>query len=305
MKYLVLGASGFLGRKIVESILKDKSHTLRLFDRTLSPNSDCMVEKILGEFNKNTNFFELTKNVDVVYHLISTTIPSSKIKTTQEVEDNLIPTLQLLDACVENKVKKIIFISSGGTVYGEYLGRPFKEIDSTNPINSYGIQKLTIEKYIQLYGYQYQLDYRIIRLANPYGVGQNPLGSLGVVTKFVYNNVHELPITVFGDGNIIRDYIYIDDAIQGIFDIEFSEGKEKLYNLGMGEGHSILQIIDIIEKVTGKNFKLTKVPSRNVDVPICVLDINQYKKISSLKRMITLKEGITQMVRNYESGEET
>ena len=171
MKYLVLGSNGFIGSNLVKQLMKEKCD-LRLFDLKLNKDNNLIhnnIEYIQGEFGIDCDFDALTKDIDIVYHLISTTIPSSNIGYNIEIQQNVMGTIKLLDSCVKNKIKKIIFISSGGTVYGKSKGIPFKEDDCTNPICSYGIQKLSIEKYIQLYNNMYGLDYRIIRLANPYG----------------------------------------------------------------------------------------------------------------------------------------
>ncbi|MBM7688897.1 hypothetical protein BCR24_04430 [Enterococcus ureilyticus] len=300
MNYLILGASGFIGKKIAKELIEEKGK-IRLFDRNFSnfnnsDDEDGRFEFVSGIFSRDYDFCSLTKEIDVVFHLISTTIPSTEISFAQELDENVAASLRLFDACKINNVKKVIFISSGGTVYGKSLGKPFKEDDPTNPISSYGVQKLTIEKYLQLYGSEFGLDYRIVRLANPYGPGQNPLGSLGIITKFTYNIINDIGITVFGDGNIVRDYIYIDDAIKGILSISNYEGKNKLFNLGYGKGHSIIEIIEIIEQVSGKKFNIEYKESRDVDVDFSVLDIQRYLEITDNKNMISITDGVKYLI---------
>ena len=124
-----------------------------------------------------------------------------------------------LYVCIRCGVKKVVFVSSGGTVYGKEVDCPLKEKTATNPISSYGVQKITIEKLLYLYRYMYGLDYRIIRLANPYGPYQRPNGVLGAVTTFTYKALKGDEITVYGDGSVVRDFIYIDDAIRAIMKI--------------------------------------------------------------------------------------
>lgn len=294
MKYLVLGSNGFIGRNLIKQLKKEKCD-LRLFDLRINKESSCInnnIEYIQGEFGIDCDFDSLTKDVDIVYHLISTTIPSSNIEYNIEIQQNVMATIKLLDSCVKNKIKKIIFISSGGTVYGKSKGIPFKEDDCTNPICSYGIQKLSIEKYIQLYHNMYGLDYRIIRLANPYGIGQNPIGGLGAVTTFVYKLVKDEPITIFGDGGVVRDYIYIDDAILDIINITRYEGNYKLFNVGSGIGHSLNEIVGTIEEVLNKRFVVNYEKGRSVDVPYNVLDIERLKSIFPNRKTTSLAEGI-------------
>lgn len=295
MRNLILGSSGFIGKNLVKELSKTEKE-IRVFD--LNPLkeheeiSECKIEFIQGEFSPDYDFDELTKGIDVVYHLISTTIPSSSISLVKEIEENVFSTLKLLDACVKNGVKKIIYISSGGTVYGQSNGLPFRENDNTNPICSYGIQKLTIEKYIQLYNKMYELDYRIVRLSNPYGIGQNPNGGLGAVTTFTYRIVNNEPIVIYGDGEVVRDYIYIDDAIKSIVNIALYEGKYKVFNVGSGKGYSLNQIVETIEKVVGKKFNVIREPARKVDVPYSVLDISRLINTFPERHTTSLCEGV-------------
>ncbi len=303
MNYLILGASGFLGKNLTLRLLQNENNYIRTFSRDLSfydLNSE-QIEKINGDFRNYQYFENLTKNIDIVYHLISTSIPNSKLSLTKDLEDNVNSTIKLLSSCVKNGVKKIIFISSGGTVYGSSSGVPFRETDQTNPINSYGIQKLLIEKYLHLYYYQNNLDYRIIRLSNPYGRFQNPQGSVGLVTKFVYNNINNLPITIYGDGNIIRDYIDIDDTIQGFIDIENSELDSKLYNLGSGIGHSINDVVNLIEETTDNRFKKIYIAKRSGDTDYNVLDISRYNQISSLHYPQSIESGIKKLIKEFQN----
>ena len=193
MKIILLGAAGFIGTNLIAELSKDPNNEITIVDRDLRyfkpiinlniPNLN-IVE---SDLSMNTDYEKLVATQDLVYHLISTTVPSTSNRSiSEELKANVILSANLLDACVTQKVKKIAFISSGGTVYGAGLNFPINEKDPTNPITSYGIQKLCIEKLLYLYNYMYGLDYRIIRLSNPYGPYQRPDGRLGVITNFTY-----------------------------------------------------------------------------------------------------------------------
>ncbi|MFC0233310.1 NAD-dependent epimerase/dehydratase family protein [Vagococcus entomophilus] len=302
MNYLILGSSGFIGSNLVKKMTNSED-TVRLFDRHSNKMEVGHSTRtfISGEFGSEYDFDQLTEGIDVVFHLISTTVPASTVSLKKEIEDNVLGTIKLLDACVKNKVKKIVFISSGGTVYGKGAGIPFLETDETNPINSYGIQKLAIEKYIQLYYHLYNLDYRIIRLANPFGPGQNPNGGQGVVTAFCYKMIQNEPITIYGDGNVVRDYIYIDDAIDGILRIAQYEGENKIFNLGSDKGYSIREIVAFIEKVADKKFQICYEEARNVDVPYNVLNTGRYMEIAQTKKMTSILDGIEKLLSYFSS----
>ena len=201
-------------------------------------------------------------------------------------------TIKLLDACVKEKVKKVIFISSGGTVYGKEVSCPLQEETATNPITAYGVQKITIEKLLYLYKYMYGLDYRVIRLANPYGPYQRPNGVLGVVTTFTYKALKHEKIVVYGDGSVIRDFIYIDDAIRAILNIVNGENKYRTFNLGCGYGTSIKELLECIYTVLMVEMDIEHTSARKVDVPINYLDISRYENAYGKLNPISLKNGI-------------
>lgn len=299
MNALVLGGFGFIGGSLITELLCI-GQKIKVFDKN-QPSQNMIpfnledTEVVIGIFSKDYDFEKLTRNIDIVYHFISTTTPASKVSTIQELDENVASTIALLDACVKNKVKQVLFLSSGGTVYGNAANAPLKETDQTNPKSSYGIQKLMIEKYLNMYYEYFGLDYRVVRLSNPYGPLQNPHGGQGVVTAFTYSAIHNIPIKVFGDGAVIRDYIYIDDVVQGILKISQYNGKEKIFNLGSGKGYSLMDVINTIETVQKKKLNIIYEPQRIVDVPYNVLDINRFTNLISKNSAISFTQGIKKL----------
>lgn len=301
MKKLLLGADGFIGTNLALKLLfQDESNSLVLYDK---PKKEYInlgelrhsgrIEIKEGTFSVKEDFDLLTSDVCEVYHLISTTIPSnSNEQIAKGIEDNVVVTAKLLDACVRNKVSKVVFISSGGTVYGIEGKMPVSEDAALNPISAYGMQKISIEKLLYLYKYMYGLDYRIIRLANPFGPYQKPNGIQGVIATFLYQALAGMSLKVYGDGTVIRDYIYIDDAIDSILNIVSYSGKEKVFNLGTGVGYSLNAIIDIISEVTEKKLNVQYVQGRKIDVPINILDMQRYRALIGEIRFKSVEEGI-------------
>ena len=143
-----------------------------------------------------------------------------------------------------------------------------------------------------LYWYIYGLDYRIIRLSNPYGKYQKPNGVQGVVTTFIYEVMHNHNLRVYGDGSVIRDYIYIDDAIAAIQKIVDYQGKYRIFNVGSGKGYSINEIINIIETVVKKKVDIIYDGNRKSDVPTNILDITRYRSCFGEIVNVNLNEGI-------------
>lgn len=296
---LILGAAGFIGTNLTLELVKEPENKITAFDRAEADFSNILrsaaenVSVAHGMFDVNSDFEAITKNQDVVYHLVSTTIPGNANQhIAEEMVANVVATVKLLDACVKNKVREVVFLSSGGTVYGKENEVPLNESASTYPISSYGLQKITIEKLLYLYEYLYGLDYRIVRLANPFGPYQRPNGVLGVVTTFVYKILKEEPIVVYGDGSVVRDFIYIDDAIRGILNIANTPTDKKLFNLGSGNGTSIRQVIETISSVLHKEPIVEYRSGRKADVPVNILDIGLYESIFGELKPMTFEVGI-------------
>lgn len=297
MRVSILGAAGFIGTNLIMSLMRDSSDDILAVDESESYFDECVrapnVHLCECSFSAETDFKALLAGQEIVYHLVSTNNPTcSNHNIGKDIADNVLISIGILDACVANHVKKVIFISSGGTVYGDKVVCPIKENAITNPINTYGIQKLTIEKLFYLYHHMYGLDYSIIRLANPYGPHQRPNGRLGVVTTFVYKALKNELLTVYGDGNVIRDYIYIDDAVDGIISIAGNESDEKVFNLGSGKGTSVNQVISIIQQILDREIAVRYIAGRSVDVPANILDVTKYRTMFGVNELIPLEKGV-------------
>ena len=296
-RILILGAGGFIGTNLTDELI-GLGAVLTLFDATFEAErasrwKDQGARIVTGDFSKlGVISEELVKNQDLIFHFISTTCPTnSNLNIAAEYTDNVLPTTRLLDACTVS-MPRIIFLSSGGTVYGKDHAGICKEEDDAFPISSYGIQKLTIEKLLYLYNYIHGIDYRIIRLANPYGPYQRTNGVQGVVTNFLHRVLKDEPLTLAGDGSVVRDYIYIADVIKGILRISQDDAPNKLYNFGSGKGTSVIEVIHTIEKITGRKASVNHTPARLVDVPVNVLDISRYRRDFGDPDLISLEEGI-------------
>ena len=306
-KVIVLGAAGFIGKNLSLRLIRD-GFNVKCFDRAGTDMTILQSENsnfIFGEFadfSDDSKAEHILKDVDVVFHLISTTCPTnSNTNIESEFECNVLGTIRLLEACVKNNVKKIVFLSSGGTVYGKNHDGILAEEDETSPISSYGIQKLSIEKLLYLYYEMHGLDYRIVRLSNPYGPYQRPNGVQGVVSTFTWKALHEEDITVYGDGSVIRDYIYIDDAIEGILQIASDNSKNKLYNLGSGIGTSVNEVIETISKVIGRSLHIEYLESRKVDVPVNILNTGRFCDEFGTASVISMEEGVKRLIEFYEN----
>lgn len=297
MNVLLFGAAGFIGTNLALKLKEDPDIQLTLADvnkayflPVVAGENVRLVESPIGV---DTDFERLFAGQDVVYHLVSTTVPTtSNQQIADELTANVVMTAKLLDGCVKSGVKKVIFISSGGTVYGKEIACPLAEDTPTNPISAYGVQKVTIEKLLYLYRYMHGLDYRVVRLANPYGPYQRPNGILGAVTTFTYKALRGEEISVFGDGSVVRDFIYIDDAVRAILTIANTDTAHRTYNLGSGYGTSIRQVLTAIENSLDLRLNIAWLPGRPVDVPVNYLDMSRYEAAFGPLDPLPLEEGI-------------
>lgn len=299
MKIILLGAAGFIGTNLVKRLADDSNNQITIVDKKFEYFADIKdlafhnIDYRVSDLTSDTDYGDIVEGQEIVYHLISTTVPTtSNQHISRELESNVILSSRLFEACIKNGVRKVAFLSSGGTVYGKEAVCPLKEETATNPITSYGIQKVTIEKLLYLYNYMYGMDYRIIRLSNPYGPYQRPNGVLGAVTTFIYKALKGEEIQVYGDGSVVRDFIYIDDAIHGIISIVEGVSSHHTFNLGSGYGTSIKQVLDLIEEVLDVKLNIKYLESRKVDVPVNYLDMSRYEKSFGKLNPISLSEGI-------------
>lgn len=299
MNIVLLGGAGFIGTNLTLALAQNKLNVITLVGRNKTHFSHIVslgldnIRIVESEMSIDTNFDSILQGQDIVYHLFSSTVPTtSNQHISQELISNVVFSSNLFDSCVKCGVNKVVFISSGGTVYGNASNCPLKEETPTNPISSYGVQKITIEKLLYLYNYMYGLDYRIIRLANPYGPYQRPNGILGAISTFTYKILKNEDIFVYGDGSVVRDFIYIDDAIRGILEIVYGNSEYKVFNLGSGYGTSIKEAIETIQEAVGIKAHIINRDSRMVDVPINYLDIERYESCFGKLNPINLYEGV-------------
>ncbi len=298
---LVLGGAGFIGSHITEALVQS-GHHVKVFDR---PHVDRLallpregVEVFTGDFLNPYALASALRNTDIVFHLVSTTLPkTSNDNPVYDVESNVIGSLRLMALCREHAVRKIVFVSSGGTVYGIPKSLPVTEDHPTDPICSYGIHKLALEKYLQLAHRLHGLEYCILRPANLYGPGQRLDVSQGAVAVFLDRALQGLPIEIWGDGSVVRDYVYVDDAVDAILKAAPYTGAQRIFNIGSGKGTSLNQLVAEIEKLLGRPVKVNHAATRNLDVPANVLDPALARRHLEWSATTPLDEGLR---RTYE-----
>lgn len=296
-KSLVLGGAGFIGSHLAEALLEE-GHEVTVFDKIGIKTDNIQkiindVELIEGDFLDEHFLEELPRGMDYVFHLVSTTLPAtSNLNPVYDVQSNLAPSVKLIEQCAFHKIKKFFFISSGGTIYGIPEKTPIPETHPKNPINSYAITKLGVEKFLHLYHHLHGLEYVVLRLSNPYGPRQPFDKGQGVIAVFMHNILSGKALEVWGDGKQERDYLYIDDAIKAFITVLKKDTPSRIYNFGSGKPTSLNDIISILKEVSGKDFDVVHKQARSADVPKNFLDISRAEKELGWKPTVNLNDGI-------------
>lgn len=294
MRFLIVGGNGFMGTHLTDRLLEG-GHSVRIYSRgsnrfRATPPGAEYVEGELGNYGL---LREAVEGSEVVYHLANTTLPkTSNDDPVYDVRSNLVDTLQLLEACVQAGVRKVIFASSGGIVYGSPQKIPIPEDHPTDPITSYGIVKLAVEKYLGLFYHLYALDYAALRISNPYGPYQDPAGQQGAVGVFLRRVHTGWPVTIWGDGSVVRDYLYVSDLVKALEMTAKVETQSKVLNIGSGRGVSLNELVALMSEVTGEEPEVEYLPGRALDVPANVLDITRAQEELGWSPQTELPEGI-------------
>jgi len=296
MRILVLGGSGFLGSHIVDKFLAER-HDVCVYD--LYPErfrrSPKGIKFYTGDFGNVGALDELiSTGFDAVIHCVSTTTPKSSNESPEfDIQSNVIGTLYLLDICVKHKVGKLVFLSSGGTVYGDIGSLDMvDEEHAVRPMCSYGVSKLTIEHYLDVYKHLRGLNYVALRLSNPFGERQSPLRALGALTVFLHKTLKGQNVEVWGDGSVTRDFIYVGDVANAVY-LATVNPVSGIFNVGTGTGLSLRDILTHITQVVGTEPSVTWLPSRSFDVPRIVLDATKLRNATAWENSTSMEEGIS------------
>lgn len=293
---LVLGGAGFLGSHIVKHLVQN-GYRVRILDRQKTilnfEHSVNQVQICFGDISDARTVKSCMEGVSYLFHYASSSLPTtSNLNPEEDVLVNLPTTVRVLSEAAKSGVKRVIFPSSGGTIYGVSQRLPISETHPTNPISSYGIVKLTIEKYLDLFRHLHGLDYVVLRYANPYGEHQNPFRRFGIVGTILARLARKQPVEVWGDGSIVRDFVYAPDAAEATVSALQYVGSERIFNVGSGMGTSIIQLIEIVQEVTGRRVDVMFGSARSSDVPSNILDISRARKEFNWVPKTGLRDGV-------------
>lgn len=301
LKTLILGGCGFIGTHLVNALREDGTPMVVFDVNADSEQSTPSCVYIQGEFSDQALLERVIDQHGITHiaHLVSTTLPkSSNEDKPYDLSSNVIQTLHLLDMCVKYQVQKVLFMSSGGTIYGAPSCVPVAEDHPNDPICSYGISKLAIEKYLFLYHHLHGLNYIALRAANPYGPGQNPFSGQGIIANFIHKMHTQQPLEVWGNGNTIRDYFYVRDLVN-LTKLALFSKENGVFNAGSGVGVSINELITTLRSVVGQHAEVIYKEQRCLDVPAIVLDCTAAESRFGWRADTNLQSGIQEYLNWY------
>jgi UDP-glucose 4-epimerase len=298
MTTLVLGGCGFIGSHLVDGLLS-AGHSVRVFDRSYERFRQPLqnVDYRIADFADAASLAAALDGVKLVYHLISTTVPSTSNENPEaDVRENLLRALQMVHLL--KKGTRVVFLSSGGTVYGIPETLPVPETHPIAPICSHGVVKSAIENYLRMFNFLDRIPYCVLRVSNPYGLRQGKVGLQGVVSTFIERTKNEQVLEVWGDGSVMRDFIHIDDLVNLCIRAGQSD-VDGMFNAGCGEGYTINEVISLIEKAAGRKIDVRYFENRAFDVPKIYLDISKARREFGWLPEIDLAEGIERLWTSY------
>jgi UDP-glucose 4-epimerase len=307
-KVAVIGAGGFLGTNLAR-FLAPRVGDLRCYGRRRAfPAALHGLSWVAGDL-ADAGLADTVAGCDVVVHLASSTTPGTADREiVADAEVNVMGSLRLMEHCVAGGVRRLVFISSGGVVYGIPAVIPTPESAPTDPITAYGAAKLAVEKYLEIFRRQHGLDYRILRVANVYGPYQTAEKGQGVVAAFLARALAEEPLEIWGDGQVVRDYVFISDVAEAIWAAMRHDGPHRVFNIGGGKGVNVLQVATAIEELIGHPLQKRFYPARPVDVPISVLDHSMATNELTWSPAVDLDQGLAlalEWMRRFRGGQVT
>ncbi len=288
-KVLVLGGNGFLGRNLCRHLV-EMGEDVYSFDMSLPEKESQEIHYLEGDFFDDYTLQKIIDGMDVIYHAICTLNPgNSNEKCILGYERDFVQTAKLC-SFIKDTDCRMIFFSSGGTVYGNQIEQPIKETAVPVPINHYGNLKLCIENTIRTFNFQMKKNMLVARISNPYGPGQDYHKGVGFIDAAIKRTLKHETIEIWGDGNIVRDYIFIDDLCKMLYALIDYHGEFEVFNLSSNTGTSQNDVVNILRQITSE-VAVNYLPARTVDAKKIVLENNRIRAICAFP-LVTPEEGI-------------
>ena len=292
---LVIGGCGFLGSYVVDALLA-KGEEVRVLDLRPIPSALQAgwkdVALLRGDMLDPRALDEAVRDCAAVFHYGTTTIPKTSIADPELDNQNLVAILRLIRAAAAARVEKIVFPSSGGTVYGKPDRLPVPEDAPLRPGSPYAATKIAIESHLAAAHRVHGLDYAVLRYGNPYGPRQDPAGKMGVVSVVLGLLRNGKRPTLYGDGTAVKDFFYATDAASAALAV-LAPSEDHVFNVGSGRGTSIRELFEAMAQVTGRPLDPQRAPPLPGDEPSCVLDIQRIRRAYGWRPQVDLPSGLS------------
>ncbi|HEV2472220.1 MAG TPA: NAD-dependent epimerase/dehydratase family protein [Chthonomonadales bacterium] len=296
-RVLVTGGTGFIGAHLVTALLSLGAE-VTVFDRRTRAPQIPGAATFVEDLNNRGALKAALQGVDIVYHLAWSGVhQSSNQDVRAHVEMNLLPALGLFELCAEAKVGKVVFLSSGGAIYGRATRLPIPEDHPLHPISAYGCAKLAAESGLELFGHLHGLRYCILRPSVPYGERQNPNGTQGAVAVFLGKALSGEPITIWGDGSAIRDFFHVEDLVSACLCAARGDLPCGVFNIGGGCPVSLNELVTLVGRVSGRPPRVIYEAPRLFDPPSIVLDISRANSCLGWRPTVDLEDGVGRLWR--------
>ena len=295
---LVIGGAGFIGSALCQE-LTHRGIRVRSFDRAHREKRASNVEFVSGDFFKREDLLDALEGVDAVVHALGIVNPgNSDREFMRGYAGEFVQSALLFDECARRGVS-VLFVSSGGTVYGRQTAMPISETALPSPINHYGALKLCIETSMRAFAQRNGVRMVAARDANPYGPGQDYRKGVGFIDACVRKTLAGEPIEIWGDGKIVRDYIHIDDVSRMLADLLDVEGGESVFNVSSGVGTSQLDVVGVLREC-GFCPRVRMLPSRSVDTSTVVLDNSRIMAACGARELVGFRKGVKRYIAQME-----
>lgn len=300
MKILVTGGAGFIGRHFIKLLLK-KGHKITILDNLSNSSEDkiselisCGVNLIKSDIRDVASLEKFVKDHDAVVHLAAKiSVEDSVLHPDETVEVNVNGTINVLNACMKNKIRNFIVVSTAA-VYGDSKPKVVLSEDyETKPISPYGLSKLKMEEYVREFSRKYDINSICLRIFNVYGPGQSEEYS-GVITKFAENIRHGRPLLIYGDGQQTRDFVDISDVVTAIYNalLKINGKRGKVYNIGSGNPVTIKELAKLMLSISGKDLEIQHVQPKKGEIRYSQADISLAKKELGYIPVMPLRKGL-------------
>jgi UDP-glucose 4-epimerase len=289
----IIGANGFIGRHLAEKLLSQPDANVYLFGKNELSSFDPSIPYTKLDLNNKEQLTRSFSKIDFIYYMASETIPSTSWENpAMDIEKNLLPFIQFIEGIAQFPVKKIIFISSGGTVYGA-TDHMVDEHSFTNPFSPYGIVKLTMEHFLNYFKVKYGLHFDIYRVSNVYGEGQNTGKGIGLINTFIEKIITEKKIYIFGDGKNIRNYLYVKDLVELMTtSLNNDSQKDEIYNTSSNDTLTVNEIVTIMKTIVPEPFEIVYKEARQSDNSAIHLDNSKIKNANKDFSFTEIEHGI-------------